>query len=130
MAICIFSVADILSQGDFLETIQRNLPQNFTKTSRRMYKMDREPGKNIYFFSILTAICLLSAACGTADKPMDADTRQVIDSISTAQIRATRLELDSVCAAQRSTELPRLIDSIKQRRLKEIDEKLRTVPLQ
>jgi hypothetical protein len=95
-----------------------------------MYKWYPISGKNICFCSSLMVFCMLLTACNAVDKPIDAETRQVIDSISTTQIRQARLELDSVCAAQRTTELSRLIDSIKQRRLKEIDEKLRTVPLQ
>jgi len=70
----------------------------------------------------------LIAACDSADTPLDAGTRQRIDSTAAAQIRMARIELDSVCAGQRNTELSRLVDSIKNKRLQEIERQLRTVP--
>jgi hypothetical protein len=72
--------------------------------------------------------CGLLASCDGADTPLDADTRQRIDSTSSAQIRLARLEIDSLCLVQRTTVLPRLVDSIKQKRLQEIERQLRTVP--
>ena len=76
----------------------------------------------------LTVYCLLFAACGSPNTPLDADTRRVIDSISTYQINLARTELDTLCQRQRVAEMPRLVDSIKQIRLREIEEKLKTVP--
>jgi hypothetical protein len=73
-------------------------------------------------------LCGLHTGCDSASAPLDAATRQRIDSTATAQIRQTRLELDSLCAVQRSTELPRLVDSIKQKREEEIARQLQTVP--
>jgi len=82
------------------------------------------------WFSVLKIACLCGAlaACDSVGAPLDAGTRQRIDSTAAAQIRLTRLELDSLCARERSTELPRLVDSIKQKRLQEIERQLRTVP--
>jgi hypothetical protein len=72
--------------------------------------------------------CGLFAGCGGSDTPLDADTRLRIDSTASAQIRLARMELDSLCLMQRTTVLPRLVDSIKQKRLLEIERQLRTVP--
>lgn len=74
-------------------------------------------------------VCLLSlAACNNPNTPLDAATRNAIDSISSAQINLARVELDSLCEQRRRTELPRLVDSIKQKRLREIQEQLKSVP--
>lgn len=73
-------------------------------------------------------MCGLIAGCEGTNKPLDAATRLRIDSTASAQIRLARTEIDSLCAAQRVTELPRLVDSIKQKRLQEIERQLRTVP--
>lgn len=67
------------------------------------------------------------AACEGSSAPMDAETRQAIDSIATAQISTLRVQLDTQCAQRHRTELPLLIDSIRQKRLKEINEKLKGV---
>jgi len=77
---------------------------------------------------LLTAHCLLFTACGSPNTPLDAGTRRVIDSISTYQINLARTELDTLCQRQRVAEMPLLVDSIKQIRLREIEEKLKTVP--
>lgn len=80
-------------------------------------------------YSLLSvALCLCSAACGGSDAPLDADTRQLIDSTANAQIRLARAEIDTLCAQRERTELPRLIDSFKQARQREIEEQLKTVP--
>ena len=76
----------------------------------------------------IACLCSVFAACDSANAPLDAGTRQQIDSTVAVQMRLTRIELDSLCAVQRSTELPRLVDSIKQKRLQEIERQLRTVP--
>lgn len=67
-------------------------------------------------------------ACGSADTPLDANTRQTIDSLSTAEIRLLRVELDSQCQTARMTVLPQMVDSIKRVREREIAEQLRTIP--
>lgn len=67
-------------------------------------------------------------SCGSAETPLDANTRQTIDSLSTSEIRLLRVELDSQCQLARTTQIPHLIDSIKQRRLYEIQEQLKTIP--
>ena len=76
----------------------------------------------------LLLLLLLASACGSPNTPLDADTRQAIDSISLAQINIARSEMDTLCSQRRLTELPRLVDSIKQHRLQEIQEQLKTVP--
>jgi hypothetical protein len=81
--------------------------------------------------AIATAGLLLTAlfapAC-TTDPPLDADTRQQIDSVSFARIRDLRREMDSLCKEERTARLPQLIDSIRQQRVREIQEQLKTVP--
>lgn len=74
------------------------------------------------------AFLIFLLSCGNADTPLDAETRQVIDSISAAQIRSARAELDSLCKRDRTTVLPLLIDSLRKERLKEIEQQLKTVP--
>lgn len=71
---------------------------------------------------------LLLASCGNPNTPLDADTRHLIDSTSASQIRIVRKEQDSLCESQRQTVLPKLVDSIKQKRMREIQEQLKTVP--
>ncbi|MFN0035602.1 MAG: hypothetical protein ACKVUS_11080 [Saprospiraceae bacterium] len=73
-----------------------------------------------------TVLCLL--ACGSPNTPLDADTRLRIDSIANAQIARAQVEHDSLCKAAHITQLPHLVDSIKQIRLREIEEQLKTVP--
>lgn len=75
---------------------------------------------------LVAAYCLSS--CGSPNTPLDADTRREIDSVATARIRDARTELDTLCQQRRAVELPRLVDSIKQKRLREIQEQLKTTP--
>ncbi|MBL7776222.1 MAG: hypothetical protein JNK89_09480 [Saprospiraceae bacterium] len=78
---------------------------------------------------MLLAACLLSLlACEGVNTPLDATTRQRIDSTSAAQIDLARTELTELCSLQRTTLLPVLIDSIRQKRLSEIQQQLKTVP--
>ena len=72
--------------------------------------------------------CALLFACDGPNTPLDAVTRQTIDSIATAEIRLARVELDSLCQLQQTTVLPLLVDSIKQKRLQEIQQQLKTIP--
>lgn len=68
------------------------------------------------------------ACCDNMNTPIDAETRQKIDSTVVAQNKVAQAKIDSVCKVQRTTLLPLLIDSIKKERLKEIEAQLRTVP--
>lgn len=82
---------------------------------------------------ILFAVCgmliaLGFASCGTAETPLDAIARGTVDSIATVEIRQLRIELDSQCKQAQVTVLPHLVDSIRQIRLQEINEQLKTVP--
>ncbi|GAB4493634.1 MAG: hypothetical protein OHK0019_18010 [Saprospiraceae bacterium] len=76
------------------------------------------------FAALLTTL----TACSRSERPLDADTRQAIDSISSVQISLARKEMDSLCQQRRLTELPRIVDSIKQKRLQEIERQLKTIP--
>lgn len=81
-----------------------------------------------YFLLLLFATGALAAfapACEVTTKPMDADTRQAIDSIVGAKMGTAQLELDSLCTVESNTRLPHLIDSIKQQRLMEIEQQLK-----
>lgn len=82
----------------------------------------------ILVFVALACIATGTAGCGNSETPLDAKTREAIDSLSTAEIRLLRVELDSQCQMARVTEMPHLVDSIKQVRLREIQEQLKTVP--
>ncbi|TNE61190.1 MAG: hypothetical protein EP344_06370 [Bacteroidetes bacterium] len=73
-------------------------------------------------------IALALAACGNPNTPLDAGTRRLIDSTSAAQIRIARDSLDSLCQVQHTTVLPLLVDSIKQKRLHEIEQQLKSIP--
>lgn len=84
--------------------------------------------KTLAPFLVLTVFSLLVAACGNSSTPLDAGTRQRIDSTAAAQIRLAREELDSICKLQQKTVLPQLVDSIKKKRQREIQEQLKTVP--
>lgn len=81
-----------------------------------------------YCKTLFLPVYLFCAACGNPNTPLDAGTRQAIDSISAAETRKARVEIDSLCNIDRSTVLPRLVDSIRQKRLREIQEQLKTVP--
>jgi GNAT superfamily N-acetyltransferase len=78
------------------------------------------------FLKTLLILCIFTfGACEAQEKPLDADTRQVIDSMATEQIRFARQELDSLCQLGKTQTIPRLVDSIKMVRKQEIEEKLR-----
>lgn len=81
------------------------------------------------FIAMLLIFSALSWwACGGTETPIDANTRQTIDSLSTAAIRQLRMEMDSQCHLAQTTQIPHLVDSIKQVRLREIEAQLRTIP--
>ncbi len=95
----------------------------------RLYTNDYIPVRLLFCFGCWLVLALIYLpACGGPDAPLDADTRQRIDSSAAAQIRQIRISLDSLCQAQRSAQLPVLMDSIRRVRLREIEEKLRTIP--
>lgn len=77
-------------------------------------------------FALAVAASLLS--CGNSSTPLDAETRDRIDSLANAQISDIQVKHDSLCKNAQQTQLPRLVDSIKQIRLQEIEEQLKTVP--
>lgn len=77
--------------------------------------------KILFFFLAL-------ASCTQSERPLDADERKFIDSVSNAQIRALRIKIDSQYQAAQKTELPRLVDSMLQQRRREIKESLDKIP--
>lgn len=82
--------------------------------------------KTMKYCLVFVIYCSL-ASCFSSSKPMDPSTRQAIDSISNAEIARIQTEMDSLCKLHRITDMPRLIDSVKQQRLKQIQEQLRNV---
>lgn len=76
--------------------------------------------------SVFLFIC--SGACRNPDKPLDAYTRRIIDSLASEETKLVRAEMDTLCIRNRSTVLPHLVDSIRQVRLREIEAQLQTVP--
>ena len=88
-------------------------------------------GFKFYILRFYGSLCLLPLAfcsCGSPNTPLDADTRQRIDSAATEQIRLATFELDTHCTRIRYSEMLKLVDSIKQVRIKEIEEQLKAVP--
>lgn len=86
--------------------------------------------RSITSFPLLFILLIAASwnACGNANTPLDANTRQTIDSLSTTEIRLLRVELDSQCQLARTTQMPHMVDSIKAVRLREIQEQLKTIP--
>ncbi len=68
-------------------------------------------------------------ACDNANVPLDADARRMVDSLSAAQIGLERRTIDSLCKTYNQTLLPQMVDSIKQVRLRQIEEQIRRVQL-
>jgi hypothetical protein len=66
----------------------------------------------------------LLSACNRLEEPLDAKTRDTIDSISNAQIQRLERELDSLCRADQPRKLPHLVDSLLIVRKKEIEQLL------
>lgn len=71
---------------------------------------------------------LFAPACGSPNAPLDADTRHYIDSTVTKTNRAIQTEIDSQCNLAMTRDLPRLVDSIKKVRQREIEEQLKRIP--
>lgn len=84
--------------------------------------------KNTSCLLFPTFCLLLFASCGSPSTPLDAETRQFIDSAATEQIRIAQHHIDSNCTYIRYQGMQKLVDSIKQVRLREIEEQLKTVP--
>lgn len=88
--------------------------------------------KNRLFIALALSCVLFASApfsgCQTKDPPLDADSRHLADSIAAVRIGIVRRELDSLCKNQEKTEMPRLIDSLKRERLREIKESLKGLP--
>ena len=86
-----------------------------------------------FFFRRLPLLLLVPSLLGTAcenasQKPLDGKSRQIVDSLTAEGIRFARREMDSLCVLERQNRMPKVIDSLKQIRLREIEEKMRTVP--
>lgn len=95
---------------------------------KKFFKKNLPAGKSAALAIIVLIINLLPACDGAADKPLDAQTRRAIDSISAVRIREMRQQMDSLCQQQQATVLPRLVDSIRSEREREIREALKNVP--
>lgn len=67
-------------------------------------------------------------ACTGPGAPLDPKVRAQIDSVAFARIQQVRVEVDSWCAQERERRLPLLVDSLRHRRLQEIERKLQTLP--
>lgn len=87
------------------------------------------PFLNIFAAALALAGLLLLASC-SSNNPIDAETRILIDSTANAQIFKARKELDSLCSVQEKQLMPHLVDSIKQVRLREIEQQLKSIPKQ
>ncbi|MEZ4926250.1 MAG: hypothetical protein R3A50_08240 [Saprospiraceae bacterium] len=86
----------------------------------RKYKLE--------LFSIaLLFLYLVLGSCNN-NAPLDASIRIAIDSISNAKISKARLEIDSLCTLSEKRDLPKLVDSIKRHREREIEQQLKTIP--
>ncbi|MEI6410972.1 MAG: hypothetical protein WCR52_16415 [Bacteroidota bacterium] len=84
--------------------------------------------QKILFCGVIAVLCLFISACDAPNAPLDADIRQRIDSLVTAQNRTAQLQIDSLCKRALVTELPHLVDSIKKVRQQEIEQQLKLVP--
>lgn len=78
--------------------------------------------------SLLLICTTLFCACGNPNTPLDADTRQRIDSAATEQIRLATVDLDSHCINIRYHQMNRLVDSFRQVRHQEIEAQLKELP--
>jgi hypothetical protein len=86
-----------------------------------------------YLFATPVCCCLLGSglflsSCDNVNAPLDANTRQKIDSSVVAQNKLILKEVDSLCKVQHTTVLPQLVDSIKKVRVKEIEKQLESIP--
>ena len=77
---------------------------------------------------LLLPLLLFLFSCGSAETPLDADTRKAIDSISIVRIQVERARLDSTCRQARVNMMPHWVDSLRQVRLSEIEKQLKTIP--
>jgi hypothetical protein len=79
-------------------------------------------------FLLLFPLLSFVFSCDNNDRPLDADVKQKIDSLSNVRIREAKAELDTLCKHQQLTVLPLLVDSIKIERKKEIENALKSIP--
>jgi hypothetical protein len=79
------------------------------------------------FRLLLVFLAFVGVAACSSEAPMDAKTRDTIDSTATSQISLARKELDSLCSAAEKTKLPQLVDSIKKVRQREIEQQLKNI---
>ena len=106
-----------------------SLKNKYSLCSKVLFKSKAYPESGRKYLSLIIFICIFFlTACGSQSTPLDANTRRAIDSTTTAQIVVARKELDSLCEQRRLTEMPHLVDSIKEKRLEEIQKQLKAVP--
>ncbi|MCS6928710.1 MAG: hypothetical protein NZM43_04345 [Saprospiraceae bacterium] len=77
---------------------------------------------------ILAGVTYSLSGCTDVHTPLDPKVRHRIDSTYLVRLQKVREELDSLCAQERLRRLPELMDSIRRRRLREIEQKLRPLP--
>ncbi len=84
------------------------------------------------YFVPLLLFCLFSLqmACDNTNVPLDAEARRMVDSLSAARIGIERRTIDSLCRSYNRTLLPQMVDSIKQVRLRQIEEQIKRVKLE
>jgi hypothetical protein len=78
------------------------------------------------FFIILAPWVFIH--CENNNTPLDAESRQRIDSTVIVTNKATETEIDSLCKISLTTDLNRLADSMKSVRKKEIKSTLNNLP--
>jgi hypothetical protein len=75
----------------------------------------------------LFLLLLCCYACDSANTPLDATTRERIDSLYIVGSNAARDEVDSICKKERELRFNALVDSIRNERLREIEAQLKSV---
>jgi hypothetical protein len=82
---------------------------------------------NLIFVGIFAAmLCFVSGCDNFTKKPLDAHSREQIDSISNAQCRQIRADLDSFYRQNHAILLEKTMDSLKIERRKEIDAQIKS----
>jgi uncharacterized protein YdaU (DUF1376 family) len=82
---------------------------------------------NLIFVGMSAAMLCFVAGCDSfTKKPLDAKSREQIDSISNAQCRQIRMDLDSFYSQNHAVLLQKTMDSLKIERRKEIDAQIKS----
>jgi hypothetical protein len=84
--------------------------------------------QRIFLFIFFSLNGCFFACSDLSKKPLDAASRRAVDSLATLGIQQTRLQIDSIYKDARVSRMPQVLDSIRQQRLREIEEQLRSIP--